>query len=85
MKRMILVMCLGLFAVASQAQLPERDRLVSNNPIRKGDGSFVRDNNPLFFNNSNIDTTWSKRRLTTATSTGDPYAFRVNSSRHYAI
>jgi len=79
MKRMILVMCLGLFAVASQAQLPERDRLVSNNPIRKGDGSFVRDNNPLFFNNSNIDTTWSKRRLTTATSTGDPYAFRVNS------
>ena len=79
MKRMILVMCLGLFAVAGQTQLNERDRLVSNNPLRNGDGSFVKANNPLFFSRSSADTMWSKKRLTTSTSTGDPFAFRVNS------
>jgi len=79
MKTMVLVMYLVLFAVASNAQFPERDRLVSNNPLRKGDGSFMQANNPLFFNHGNADTMWSKRRLTTATSSGDPYAFRVNS------
>ena len=79
MKRMLLVMCLGLFAVAGQSQFSERNRLVSNNPLRNGDGSFVKANNPLFFNGSSADTTWSKKRLTTSTSTGDPFAFRVNS------
>jgi len=79
MKRMILVMCLGLFAVASRAQLNERDRLVSTNPLRNGDGSFVKANNPLFLNNSSADSTWSKKRLATTTSSGNPFAFRVNS------
>src|SRR5678816_667984 len=79
MKRMLLVMCLGLFAVAGQTQSSERNRLVSNNPLRNGDGSFVKANNPLFFNHSSADTMWSKKRLTTSTSTGDPFAFRVNS------
>jgi hypothetical protein len=78
MKRMILVLYLGVLAVASQAQ-NERDRLVSNNPLRNGDGSFVKARNPLYFNNSSTDTTWSKKRLTTTTSNGDPFAFRVNS------
>jgi hypothetical protein len=79
MKRMIIVMCIGLFALAVHAQFDERDRLISLNPLRNGDGSFMKANNPLFFNNTSTDTTWSKRRIATTVSNGDPYAFRISS------
>jgi hypothetical protein len=79
MKRMIIVMCIGLFALAVHAQFDERDRLISLNPLRNGDGSFMKANNPLFFNNTSTDTTWFKRRIATTVSSGDPYAFRISS------
>jgi hypothetical protein len=78
MKRTILVMCTWLCITIAGAQ-DERDRLVSINPIRNGDGSFVRANNPLFFNNTSTDTTTAKRQRNFTTSNGDPYAFRINS------
>ena len=78
MKRMILVMCMW-FAIAANAQYDERDRLVSINPLRNGDGSFVKTNNPLFFNNISTDTTTAKRQRISTTSSGDPYAFRISS------
>lgn len=79
MKRMILVMCLGLFVISTYAQNDERDRFVSMNPLRNGDGSFMKSNNPLFYNNTSTDTTWSKKRLSSTTSSKDPFAFRINS------
>lgn len=72
-------MCLGLLAVSVQAQYDERDRFVSINPLRNGDGSFMKANNPLFYNNTSIDTTTSKKRIASTTSSKDPYAFRINS------
>lgn len=79
MKRMMLVMCLGLLAVAANAQYDERDRFVSINPLRNGDGSFMKTNNPLFYNNTSTDTTLTKRRIAATTSSKDPFAFRINS------
>lgn len=78
MKRTIIVMCLGLLACIANAQYNERDRFVSINPLRNGDGSFVKANNPLFYNTS-TDTTWSKKRIASTTSSKDPFAFRINS------
>jgi len=79
MKRMIIVMCTWFSAIAAHSQYDERDRLVSINPIRMGDGSFMKANNPLFFNNTSTDTTWSKRKIAKTVSSGDPYAFRISS------
>lgn len=79
MKRMILVMCIGLFAIAAHSQYNERDRLVSINPLRNGDGSFMKANNPLFYNNTSTDTTTAKRKRLYTSSNGDPFAFRINS------
>lgn len=79
MKRMIMVMSLGLLAFASQAQYDERDRVVTINPLRNGDGSFMKANNPLFYNNTSTDTTSAKRRIASTTSSKDPFAFRINS------
>jgi len=67
------------FAIAANAQYDERDRLVSINPLRNGDGSFVKANNPLFFNNTSTDTTTAKRQRISITSSGDPHAFRISS------
>lgn len=79
MKRMIIVMGLGLFTFAVNAQYSERDRLVSTNPLRNGDGSFVKANNPLFFNSGSTDTISLKRRITSTISSKNPNAFRINS------
>jgi hypothetical protein len=79
MKRTIIVMCLWLFAIAAHAQYDERDRLVSINPLRNGDGSFMKANNPLFYNNISTDTTIAKKRRIYTSSGGDPFAFRINS------
>ena len=79
MKRTIIVMCFGLLACIANAQYNERDRFVSINPLRNGDGSFVKANNPLFYNNSSTDTTLSKKRIASTTSSKDPFAFRINS------
>lgn len=79
MKKRILVMCMAFFTVVAHAQFDERDRLVSINPLRKGDGSFMKANNPLFYNNTSTDTTTAKQRRLYTTSSGDPFAFRINS------
>jgi hypothetical protein len=79
MKRTIIVMCIGLFAIAAHAQYDERDRFVSINPLRNGDGSFMKANNPLFYNNTSTDTTTAKRRRLYTSSGGDPFALRINS------
>ena len=79
MKRMLLVICLGLVAITAYTQYDERDRLASTNPLRNGDGSFMKANNPLFFNNTSNDTMWSKKRLSNTTTAGNSFAFRVNS------
>lgn len=79
MKRTIIVMCTWILAITSHAQYNERDRLVSFNPLRNGDGSFMKANNPLFYNNTPADTMWSKKRTVSPTTNGDPFAFRVNS------
>lgn len=79
MKRKILVMCTFLFVMTAQAQFNERDRLISINPLRNGDGSFVKANNPLFFNSTSTDTTTAKRTSVYISSSGDPFAFRINS------
>jgi len=70
---------MGLFAASTHAQYDERDRVVTINPLRNGDGSFMKANNPLFYNNTSTDTTWSKRRIASTTSSKDPFAFRINS------
>ena len=77
MKRMILVLCTGLLAMNTHAQWDERDRLVSLNPLRNGDGSFMKANNPLYFNNRPYDTISTKMRMVTKASTNDPFAFRI--------
>jgi len=77
MKRMILVLCTGLLAFHTHAQWDERDRLVSLNPLRNGDGSFMKANNPLYFNNRPYDTISTKMRMVTKASTNDPFAFRI--------
>jgi hypothetical protein len=79
MKRMIIVMWMGLFITAAHAQYDERDRLVSLNPLRNGDGSFMKANNPLFNNNTSTDTTWSRKRKAITATSGDPFAFRIHS------
>ena len=79
MKRTIIVMCFGLLASMANAQYNERDRFVSINPLRNGDGSFVKANNPLFYNNTSTDTSLSKKRIASTTSSKDPFAFRINS------
>lgn len=79
MKRTIIVMYFGLLASIASAQYNERDRFVSINPLRNGDGSFVKANNPLFYNNTSTDTTWSRKRIASTTSIKDPFAFRINS------
>jgi hypothetical protein len=80
MKRMITVISAWLLAMAACAQFSERDRLVSINPLRNGDGSFVKANNPLYFNNTSTDTALARRRNSTiSTDLNDPFAFRINS------
>ena len=79
MKRAILVMCIGLLGITTYAQFDERDRLVSTNPLRNGDGSFYKANNPLFYNNTSTDTTLAKQRRITTTTNSDPFTFRINS------
>lgn len=80
MKRTIIVMCTLLFAIAAYPQHDERDRLVSINPLRNGDGSFMKANNPLFYNNSSTDTTWVKKRtVITKSINNNPFSFRINS------
>lgn len=79
MKRMILVMCMGLLALAAYTQYDERDRLVGINPLRNGDGSFMKANNPLFYNSTSTDTTTAKRTKLQIASSGDPFAFRISS------
>jgi hypothetical protein len=79
MKRAIIVMCIGLFAVAAHAQYDERDRLVSINPLRNGDGSFMKANNPLFHNNTSTDTTTAKKRRLYISASNDPFVFRISS------
>jgi hypothetical protein len=65
--------------LAAHAQYDERDRFVSINPLRNGDGSFVQANNPLFYNNTSTDTTLAKKRTATTATQGDPFAFRIHS------
>jgi hypothetical protein len=72
-------MCTWLLAISTHAQYDERDRLVSLNPLRNGDGSFMKANNPLFYNNTPVDTMWSKKRIVSSTTNGNPFTFRVNS------
>jgi len=79
MKRMITVILAWCLIATSHAQYDERGRLVSINPLRNGDGSFMKANNPLFFSNTSTDTISSKKRIAATTSSGDPYAFRISS------
>jgi hypothetical protein len=72
-------MCTWLLAMTVHSQYNERDRLVSTNPLRNGDGSFVKANNPLFYNNTPADTLWTKKRINNPTNNSDPFAFWVNS------
>lgn len=66
-----------LLAVAAIAQYSDNNRVVSINPLRNGDGTFMQANNPLYYNNS-ADTIWTKRRAPNTTiGSGDPFAFRV--------
>lgn len=79
MKRTIIVICMALFVQSVHAQFDERNRLVSINPLRNGDGSFMKANNPLFYNNTSTDTTTAKRRRLHTTTNGDPFSFRISS------
>lgn len=79
MKRTIIVMCTYLLITAVHAQYDERDRVVTVNPLRNGDGSFVKANNPLYFNNRAADTILGRKQIPTTTIISDPYAFRINS------
>jgi len=80
MKRTIIVMGSWLLAITALAQFNERSRLVSINPLRNGDGSFVKANNPLYFISSSTDTSLAKKRsFTTPAMTSDPHAFRISS------
>ena len=79
MKRTIIVigMCLAL---AANAQFNDNNRIANINPLRNGDGTFMRANNPLYYNNNSADTIWIKRKTPTVTnSSGDPFAFRIRS------
>lgn len=79
MKRTIIVigMCL---AIAANAQFNDNNRIANINPLRNGDGTFMRADNPLYYNNNSADTIWTKRKTSTATnSTGSPFAFRIRS------
>lgn len=82
MKRTIIVMCACLIVTTLEAQYDERDRFVSINPLRNGDGSFMKANNPLFYNNTSTDTSSAKRRVIPTGKT-DPLAFRINSVNAY--
>lgn len=80
MKRMILVMCIGMLAATAHSQFDERDRLVSINPLRTGDGGFMKANNPLFYNNRPTDTSLAKKRTEVVKSiSNEPFAFRISS------
>ena len=77
---MIIVICTCLLAMAIHAQYDERDRFVSINPLRNGDGGFMKANNPLFYNNTSTDTTLARKRTEAGKSiNNDPFAFRINS------
>lgn len=80
MKRMILVMCAWFAIATAHSQYDERDRLISLNPLRMGDGSFMKSNNPLFYNNRPTDTNLAKKRTEANKSiNSEPFAFRINS------
>lgn len=79
MKRTIIVMCTLLWVMAVHAQYDERDRVVTINPLRNGDGSFVKANNSLFYNNTAADTAGAKKRMLSTPINNDPFAFRVRS------
>jgi hypothetical protein len=70
-------MCCWLIAIVAHSQYNERDRFVSINPLRNGDGSFMKANNPLFYNTT--DTLWAKKRKSITSSNDDPFTFRINS------
>lgn len=76
---MIIVMCLGLFVSKVHAQYDERDRVVDINPLRNGDGSFYRANNPVFYNNTSTDTVNAKKRQILTSPNADPFSFRIRS------
>lgn len=79
MKSMITVICLWLSVTAS-AQFNDDNRIANINPLRNGDGSFMRANNPLYYNNSSADTIWTKKKAPVISSrNGDPLAFRIHS------
>jgi hypothetical protein len=71
-------MCIGLFALAAHSQYDERDRLVSINPLRNGDGSFMKANNPIFHNSTSTDTATAKKRRFNTSTSADPFVFRIN-------
>jgi hypothetical protein len=79
MKRTIIVMCFGLFVTTVHAQYNERDRVVTINPLRNGDGSFSKANNPLFYNNTSTETMNAKKRQVLTSTTINPFAFRIRS------
>lgn len=78
MKRKILVTGLWLLAIAAEAQY--NDRVVTINPLRNGDGTFVKANNPLYFNSGYADTIMNRVKSPSipASPGGDPHAFRIN-------
>ena len=77
MKRAIIVIGLWL-SIAANAQFNDNNRIANINPLRNGDGTFMRANNPLYYNNNSADTVWMKRRTPVATNgSGDPFAFRI--------
>jgi hypothetical protein len=78
MKRAIMLMGSWLAILAASAQFSDRNRLVSINPLRNGDGSFMKANNPLFLNSSSSDATIKKIPAATPV-TNDLHAFRINS------
>jgi hypothetical protein len=78
MKRAIIVICTGLLTMAAHAQIGGPDRVVNVNPLRNGDGSFMKADNPLFYRDKVADTIWGRTQIA-ASALPDPYAFRINS------
>src|SRR6188768_3344367 len=70
---------LWVFVTTVHAQYDERDRVVTINPLRNGDGSFSKANNPLFYNNTSTDTMNAKKRQVLTSTTINPFAFRIRS------
>ncbi|MFL5808226.1 MAG: T9SS type A sorting domain-containing protein [Flavisolibacter sp.] len=76
MKSTILVLCLGLVAITTNAQ-PD-NRVMPLNPLRMGDGKmFSSNDNYTFSTPDTIKRNPSNRTL--KTGTGDPHALRFNS------